>query len=97
MSPLHQFYFDVVHKVIVPRKETHSEENFLDFTLMELLDTEVKIDLPKLIIKHMQRVLINNAKGHALPYELWLSPIFEDYSVMFNYDLCRPQMMLLDK
>lgn len=48
---------------------------------MELLDTEVKIDLPRLMIKHMQRVLLKDGKVHALPYEFWFTPIFEDYSI----------------
>lgn len=42
--------------------------SFLDVTLMELLDTEVRINLPQLILKHMQRVLLKEIIGHALPY-----------------------------
>ncbi|KAM3220440.1 hypothetical protein P3L10_024971 [Capsicum annuum] len=81
MSPLHQFYFDVVHKMILPRQEMRTVANFLNLTLMELLDSHILIDLPTLIIKHMQRVLIQDANGHALPYEFWLAPIFEDFHI----------------
>ncbi|KAM3201326.1 hypothetical protein P3L10_033689 [Capsicum annuum] len=81
MSPLHQLYFDVVHKMIIPRKERRNMASFLDLFLMELLDTEVRIYLPRLILKHMQRVLIKEKNGHALPYEFWLTPILEEFRV----------------
>lgn len=48
---------------------------------MELLDTKVKIDLPRLIIKYMHRVILKDDKGHALSYAFWLGPVFEEYSV----------------
>ncbi|KAM3249785.1 hypothetical protein P3L10_011555 [Capsicum annuum] len=58
ISSLHQLYFDVVHKMILPRKERRTIASFLDLTLMELLDTEVRIDLPRLILKHIRRFLL---------------------------------------
>lgn len=41
MSPVHQLYFDVVPKMILLRKERSTEENFLDLSPMEILDTNV--------------------------------------------------------
>ncbi|KAM3222339.1 hypothetical protein P3L10_021609 [Capsicum annuum] len=81
MSPLHQLYFDVVHKMILLKKERRTIATFLDLTLMELLDTEVQIDLPCLILKHVQRVLLKEVSGHALPYQFFLTPIFEDFDI----------------
>ena len=81
MSSLYQLYFDVVHKMILPRKERHTVASFLDLTLMELLDSEIPIDLPQLIIKHMQRVLVKDTNGHALPYQFWLASVFNDFYV----------------
>ncbi|WMV33937.1 hypothetical protein MTR67_027322 [Solanum verrucosum] len=81
MSTLHKLYFDVVHKIILPRKQRHTKANFLDLTLIELLDSEVPIDLPTLIIKHMHRVLHQDEYGHALPYGFWMAPIFEAFNV----------------
>ncbi|WMV09255.1 hypothetical protein MTR67_002640 [Solanum verrucosum] len=40
-SQPHQLYFDVVHKIILQRKQRRMQANFLDLTLMELLDTEM--------------------------------------------------------
>lgn len=68
MSPLYQLYFNIVHKMIIPRKERRAKANFLDLSLMELLDTKAKIDLSTLIIKHMYRFLLKDDKGHSLPY-----------------------------
>lgn len=79
MSLIHQLYFDMVHKMIIPRKEKRTEANYLDLTLIELLDTNVKISLLSFIIKHMQRILLkDDKKAHALAYGFWLASIFED-------------------
>lgn len=53
MYSLHQLYFNVMHKMILPRKEKCIEENFLHLTFMELLDTKFRINFPILMIKHM--------------------------------------------
>ncbi|KAM3220618.1 hypothetical protein P3L10_019886 [Capsicum annuum] len=79
MSSPYQLYFDMVHKMILPRQERRTVAIFLDLTLMELLDSEIPIDLPQLIIKHMQKVLIKDKNGHALPYQFWLAPVFDDF------------------
>ncbi|KAH0706114.1 hypothetical protein KY289_011190 [Solanum tuberosum] len=41
MSPIHKLYFGVVHKIILQRKLRWMQANFLDLTLMELLDDEM--------------------------------------------------------
>ncbi|WMV09938.1 hypothetical protein MTR67_003323 [Solanum verrucosum] len=81
MSLLHKLYFDVVHKIILQRKQRRTHAKFLHLTLMELLDIEVLINLPFLIINHMQRVLNQNKNGHALPYGFWMASIFEAFDV----------------
>lgn len=55
--------------------------NYLDLTLIEHLDTEVNINFPNLMIKHLQRLLLKDKKGSALPYGFWFSMIFEDYTI----------------
>ncbi|KAM3304224.1 hypothetical protein P3S67_015256 [Capsicum chacoense] len=81
MSSLYQLYFDVIHKMILLRQERRTVASFLDLTLIELLDSEIPIDIPQLIIKHMQRVLVKDKNGHALPYQFWLAPVFDDFRV----------------
>lgn len=82
MSPRYLLYFDMVHKIMIPRKERRIKGNYLDLTLMELLDTKVKIDLPNLIIKNIQRMLPkDDKKAHAFPYRFWLAQVFEEYVV----------------
>ncbi|KAK4734042.1 hypothetical protein R3W88_008303 [Solanum pinnatisectum] len=81
MSLLHQLCFDVVHKIILQRKQRHTNANFLDLTIMELQDTEAPINLPSLIIKHMHRVHNQDKNGHALPYGFCMASIFEAFDV----------------
>lgn len=86
MSPLNQLYFDVVHEMIKPRKERYNKANYLDVTLLKSFDTEVKINLPSVITKHMKKVFLkDDKKGHTLPCGFWLALIFEDYSVLIKF------------
>ncbi|KAH0773660.1 hypothetical protein KY290_010797 [Solanum tuberosum] len=58
-----------------------TQANFLDLTIMELLDTAVPRNLASLIIQHMHRVLNQDKNGHALPYGFWMASIIEDFDV----------------
>lgn len=49
---------------------------------MELLDSEILINLASLIIKHMQRVFIHDKNGYALLYGFWLAHILQAYSIL---------------
>lgn len=81
MSPLHKFYFNVVHKIILPCKKYLYDDKNLDLNLVEILGSEVPIDLPFLIVKHMHMVLHQDDNGHALPYGFWMTPIFVSFDV----------------
>ncbi|KAH0650452.1 hypothetical protein KY284_030364 [Solanum tuberosum] len=96
ISPLHQLYFDVVHKIIFQRKQRRTEANFLDLTLKELLDTEVPIDLPTLIIKYMCKVPYQDENGHALPYGFWIAPIFEAFDVPVQLASKEDQLLAME-
>ncbi|KAG5617118.1 hypothetical protein H5410_016942 [Solanum commersonii] len=81
MLPLHKLLFDVVHKIILPRKQKRMEANYLDLTLMELLISQVHINLPKLILSHINRICVDNSTEHGLGYGFWLGDIFEYFQV----------------
>lgn len=73
----------MVHKIIIPREERRTKPNYLDLTLIELLDTNVKMNLPNLIIKHMQRVILKDDKNaHAIASGFLLAFIFRYYVVL---------------
>lgn len=69
-------------KMLIPLRERRTKANFFYLTLMEILDTEVKIDLPRLVIKHLHHVFLKDDKWYALPYSFWIAPVFEEYSVL---------------
>lgn len=77
MSKLHKLLFDVVHKMLIPRKKKRIEANLFYLTLVELLDTGISIDLPQLILQHMVRVSQQDKKGHVLPYGFWMGVALE--------------------
>lgn len=68
-------------RYLIPWKEHRSEATYIELTFMKLLDSEIPINLSSLIIKHMQRVLIQDKNGHALPYGFWVADILEAYSI----------------
>ncbi|KAH0644500.1 hypothetical protein KY284_032384 [Solanum tuberosum] len=77
MLPLHRLLFDVVHKIILPRKQKLTESNYLDLTLMELLLSRHPINLPQLMLFHIHSICVEDNKLHALGYGFWLGEIFE--------------------
>ncbi|KAH0641808.1 hypothetical protein KY290_033422 [Solanum tuberosum] len=77
MLPLHRLLFDVVHKIILPRKQKRTEANYLDLTLMELLLSRHPINLPQLMLFHIHSICVEDNKLHALGYGFWLGEIFE--------------------
>lgn len=78
MSLLHKLYFYMVHKILIIWKERWSESTFFDLILVELLDSDVPINLPSLILKQMQYVVTQDKNGHD---GFWLSQIFKAYSI----------------
>lgn len=49
--------------------------------LMELLDSKVKMNLPSLILKHMNRVVHQDKNDRSLTYGFWIGKIFEEFDV----------------
>lgn len=48
---------------------------------MEFLDSKVKIDLPALILKHLNRTLHQDENDHSLVYMFLLGTIFEAFDI----------------
>lgn len=66
---LSHIFILMVHKMIIPWKKRWTEEKYLDLNLMEFLHTKVKINLPGLINKNLQMILLRDDKrSHALVY-----------------------------
>ncbi|KAG5576216.1 hypothetical protein H5410_056350, partial [Solanum commersonii] len=66
LLPLHKLLFDVVHKIILFRKQKHTEANYLGLTLMELL---------------ISQICVHDNKDHRFEYGLWLGEICEYFHV----------------
>ncbi|KAH0712871.1 hypothetical protein KY290_008421 [Solanum tuberosum] len=75
MLLLHKLLFDVVHKIILPRGQKCTEENYLDLTLIELLISRQPINLPKLMLCHMGCICVEDNKLHSLGYRFWLADV----------------------
>lgn len=58
--------------MLILRKEWRPQDRYFDLILMELLVSDVTINLSSLIIKHMRCVLTQDKNWHTLPYGFWL-------------------------
>ncbi|GAB2273020.1 hypothetical protein Dimus_007832 [Dionaea muscipula] len=72
-----------VMKNLVPRFGKKDVTSFMDLTYMEYLLTRRKINLPRVIIRHMAYVI--NVPNHELPYGELLTRIFEAFHVPLNH------------
>ncbi|KAG5585876.1 hypothetical protein H5410_046310 [Solanum commersonii] len=79
--PLHKLFFDVVHKIVLPRFQKRTEANYLDLTLMELLISNVQINFPKFVLNHIHRICVHDDKDHGLGYGFWLGEVFEYFRI----------------
>ena len=81
MLPLHQMLFNVVHKILLPRKQKRTETCYLDLTLMDLLLSRTQINLPILIMIHIHSLSKVDKKQRGLAYGFWLGQVFEHFGV----------------
>ncbi|GAB2290350.1 hypothetical protein Dimus_024629 [Dionaea muscipula] len=68
---------------LVPRFGKRDVTSFMDLTYMDYLLTKKKVNLPRVIIRHMAYVI--NMPNHELPFGELLTRIFEAFSVPLNY------------
>ncbi|GAB2297766.1 hypothetical protein Dimus_031852, partial [Dionaea muscipula] len=82
MKPFHRFLKIFVMKNLVPRFGKRDITSIMDLTYMDYLLSRRKIDLPRVIIRHMSYVI--NVPNHELPYGELLSRIYEAFHVPLN-------------
>ncbi|XP_019224300.1 PREDICTED: uncharacterized protein LOC109205987, partial [Nicotiana attenuata] len=81
LSPVYQLLFEMVNKVLLPRAERISITSHADLFLMEELDNFTTINLPGIIIEHMNKVADFKDGNHGLPYGFLLTKVFEHFKV----------------
>ncbi|GAB2270886.1 hypothetical protein Dimus_005750 [Dionaea muscipula] len=79
MKPFQRFMHFVVMKNVVPRFEKRDTTSFMDLTYMDHLVSGRKINLPRVMMRHMAYFI--SVKDHELPYGDWLTMIFEEFGV----------------
>ncbi|GAB2270337.1 hypothetical protein Dimus_005241 [Dionaea muscipula] len=79
LKPFQRFVHFLVMKNVVPRFGKRDTSSFLDLTYMDHLMSRRKINLPRVMIRHMSYVI--SMKDHELPYGDWLTMVFEAFGV----------------
>ncbi|GAB2283428.1 hypothetical protein Dimus_017943 [Dionaea muscipula] len=79
MKPFQRFVHFIVMKNIVPRFGKRDTTNFMDLTYMDHLVNRRRINLPRVMMRHMAYVI--SVKDHELPYGDWMTMVFEAFGV----------------
>ncbi|GAB2292341.1 hypothetical protein Dimus_026587, partial [Dionaea muscipula] len=79
MKPFQRFIHFVVMKNVVLRFGKRDTTSFMDLTYMDHLVSGRKINLPRVIMRHMAYVI--SVKDHELPYGDWMTMIFDAFDV----------------
>ncbi|XP_019226717.1 PREDICTED: uncharacterized protein LOC109208132 [Nicotiana attenuata] len=81
LLPIYQLLFEMVNKVLLRRAERRSITSRADLFLMEALDDCTTINLPRIMIEHMNKVAGFKDGNHGLPYGFLLTKVFEHFKV----------------
>nr|XP_009594525.1 uncharacterized protein LOC104090995 [Nicotiana tomentosiformis] len=81
LLPVYQLLFEMVNKVLLPRAERRSITSRADLVLMQALDGYTTINMPGIMIEHMQKVAEFKDGNHGLPYGFLLTKVFEFFKV----------------
>ncbi|GAB2271019.1 hypothetical protein Dimus_005871 [Dionaea muscipula] len=79
MKPFQRFVHFIVMKNIVPRFGKRDTTSFMDLTYMDHLVNRRRINLPRVMMRHMAYVI--SVKDHELPYGDWMTMVFEAFDV----------------
>ncbi|GAB2271039.1 hypothetical protein Dimus_005890 [Dionaea muscipula] len=79
MKPFQKFVHFVVMKNVVLRFRKIDTTSFMDLTYMDHLVSGRKINLPRVMMRHMAYVI--SVKDHELPYGDWMTMIFDAFGV----------------
>ncbi|GAB2286240.1 hypothetical protein Dimus_020661 [Dionaea muscipula] len=79
MKPFQRFIHFLVMKNVIPRFGKRDTSSFMDLTYMDHLMTRRLVNLPRVMMRHMSYVI--SMKDHELPYEDWLTLVFEAFGV----------------
>ncbi|GAB2286290.1 hypothetical protein Dimus_020707 [Dionaea muscipula] len=79
LKPFQRFVHFLVMKNVVPRFGKRDTSSFLDLSYMDHLMSRRKINLPRVMIRHMSYVI--SMKDHELPYGDWLTMVFEAFGI----------------
>ncbi|GAB2290450.1 hypothetical protein Dimus_024730 [Dionaea muscipula] len=79
MRPFQRFIHFLVMKNVIPRFGKRDTSSFMDLTYMDHLMARRIVNLPRVMMRHMSYVI--SMKDHELPYEDWLTLVFEAFGV----------------
>ncbi|GAB2268494.1 hypothetical protein Dimus_003451 [Dionaea muscipula] len=79
MKPFQRFLHFIVMKNVAPRVGKRDTTSFMDLTYMDHLLTRRLVNLPRVMLRHVDYVI--SVENHELSYGDWLTMVFEAYNL----------------
>lgn len=73
-----------MNKDVLPRDDGKHEDSIRDVGIMNSIDLDEKVNLPALIIKHIQTMIFLSIDPYGLAYNFSLPTMFEDSGVVLQ-------------
>lgn len=81
MKPFHKLLLEFVDKCVLPRTKRRHKASLCNLAIMYVLDLDLLINLPALMIKHMSRIVDPSPGPHGLAYGFFLFSVFAAFVV----------------
>lgn len=66
MNPIHKLFYGLVNESVLPKAKRRNEATALDLKVMEVLNKNMLLNLPTMIIKNMANATIHSKGKHGL-------------------------------
>ena len=80
MKSEYQLVFEFINKVLLPRTEKRTVATSADFFLMEMLCNFEALNLPGLMLEHINKIVIERNGVHGMSYGYFLTEGIQEFS-----------------
>ena len=80
----YQLVFEFFNKTLLPRTEKRTSTTFTDLYVMELLCKFEPLNLPRIMLEHMYKTVIERKGIHGMGYGYFLTEVFKYFNIPFS-------------
>ena len=81
MKSEYQLVFEFINKVLLPRTEKRTVATAADLFVMEMLCNFEALNLPGLMLEHINKIVIERNGVHGMSYGYFLTEVFKHFKI----------------